>query len=96
MKRFQMLAMLGAGLAATGALFAQEHAKSPADGYNIHVLSPHRHEDGSVHGPYHHYCKAITPEVMQCMVFMSTDPNGDVSFPTAISHQPVQTLVILD
>ena len=172
MKRFGMLTLLAAAFVATGVVRAQEHAKSPADGYNIHVLAPHRHEDGSVHGPYHHYCKAITPEVMQCMIFMSTDPNaelveieyfidkklvrsnvtlaqwnrhyhdhtkeiatgsvqvldlppqkakeiaaaaaetdgiifhlwpqgakvpnGEVSFPTAISHQPVQTLVIPD
>jgi hypothetical protein len=169
--RFQILAMLGGvGLVATSALFAQDHAKSPADGYDIHIVAPHRHEDGTVHGPYHHYCKAIKPEVMQCMIFESTDPNaelveieyfidkklvrgnvtleqwnkhyhdhteeiatgtvkvldlpprkakaiaaaaaktdgiifhlwpqgakvpnGDVSFPTAISHNPVQTLVI--
>jgi hypothetical protein len=172
MKRFQMLALLGAGLVATGDLFAQDHAKSPADGYSTHVLAPHRQEDGSVHGPYHHYCKAITPKVMQCMIFLSTEPNaelieieyfidkklvrsnvtlvqwnryyhdhakeiasgsvqvldlppekakeiaataaktdgiifhlwpqgakvpnGEMSFPTAISHQPVQTLVIPD
>lgn len=58
--------------------FAQEHAKSPADGYDIHLLAPHRHADGSVHGLYHHYCKAIKPEVMQCMIFMSTDPNAEL------------------
>jgi hypothetical protein len=172
MKSFQMLTLLAVALVATSAVLAQEHAKSPADGYSIHVLAPHRHEDGSVHGPYHHYCKAITPEVMQCMIFLSTDPNaelveieyfidkklvrgnvtleqwnkhyhdhtkeiatgrvqvldlppqqateiaaaaaktdgiifhlwpqgakvpnGEVSFPTAISHKPVQTLVIPD
>jgi hypothetical protein len=172
MKRIQMLPLLAAALVTTSAVLAQEHAKSPADGYNIHVLAPHRHEDGSVHGPYHHYCKAINPQVLQCMIFMSTNPNaelveieyfidkklvrsnvtleqwnkhyhdhtkeiatgsvqvldqppqkakeiaaaaaktdgiifhlwpqgakvpnGEVSFPTAISHQPVQTLVIPD
>ncbi len=78
MKRFQMLTLLAAALVATSALFAQEPAKGPADGYSIHVLAPHRHEDGSVHGPYHHYCKAITPEVMQCMIFTSTDPNAEL------------------
>jgi hypothetical protein len=73
-----MLVMLLTGLVGTSALYAQEHVKSPADGYNIHLLAPHRHEDGSVHGPYHHYCKSIKPEVLQCMIFMSTDPNAEL------------------
>ncbi|MGH8565600.1 MAG: hypothetical protein ACREXW_16505 [Gammaproteobacteria bacterium] len=30
-----------------------EDPKSPAEGFDIHVVAPHRHEDGSVHGPYH-------------------------------------------
>jgi hypothetical protein len=57
---------------------AQETAKSPAVGYNIHILAPHRHEDSTVHGPYHHYCKVINPEVMQCMIFLSTDPDAEL------------------
>jgi hypothetical protein len=51
---------------------------SPADGFNIHISAPHRHEDGTVHGPYHHYCKAINPDIMQCMIFMTTAPNAEL------------------
>jgi hypothetical protein len=35
-----------------------EAPKSPAERFNIHVIAPHRHEDSTVHGPYHHYCKS--------------------------------------
>ena len=58
-KGLHLIAMFSATLVATSPLlaFAEEKAKSPADGYNIHIIAPHRHEDGTVHGPYHHYCK---------------------------------------
>lgn len=49
---------------------------TPAQGYTIHVLAPHKYEDGTVHGPYHHYCKPISPEVFQCLLFESSDPNA--------------------
>lgn len=55
---------------------AAEKKPSPADGFNIHVIAPHKFEDGTVHGPYHHYCKGISPEVLQCLLFESTDPNA--------------------
>jgi hypothetical protein len=70
--------MLSAAIIVPSSLLAEEKANSPADGYNIHVLVPHRHEDGTVHGPYHHYCKLIKPEIMQCMIFLSTDPNAEL------------------
>jgi len=57
-------------------LRAQEPPRSPAEGYAIHIVAPHRHEDGTVHGPYHHYCKPIKPEIMQCLIFLSTEPNA--------------------
>ena len=71
----------------SGAAFAQDKAAAPAapaaekkpgpaDGFNIHVMAPHKFEDGTVHGPYHHYCKGISPEVLQCLLFESTDPNA--------------------
>lgn len=78
MKKLQFMAVFSAGIVATSSLLAEEKPKSPADGYNIHVLVPHRHEDGTVHGPYHHYCKSIRPEIMQCMIFQSTDPNAEL------------------
>jgi hypothetical protein len=39
-------------------------------------MAPHKFEDGTVHGPYHHYCKGISPEVLQCLLFTSTEPNA--------------------
>lgn len=77
-KKFNLMAMLSASIVATSPLFAAAPTKSPADGYTIHIVAPHRHEDGTVHGPYHHYCKSIKPEVMQCMIFHSTDPNAEL------------------
>jgi hypothetical protein len=59
-------------------LRAQEPPRSPAEGYAIHIVAPHRHEDGTIHGPYHHYCKPIKPEIMQCLIFLSTDPNAEL------------------
>lgn len=63
---------------ASSPLFADEKVRSPADGYNIHIIAPHRHEDGTVHGPYHHYCKQIKPEIMQCMIFLTDGPNAEL------------------
>ncbi len=78
MKKTIQIIMFFASMFASFQLFADEHIRSPADGYNIHILAPHRHEDGTVHGPYHHYCKIIKPEVMQCMIFMSAKPNAEL------------------
>ena len=69
-------AFCAANLVAQPAL--AEDPKSPAEGFDIHVVAPHRHEDGTVHGPYHHYCKSIKPEVLQCMIFLSSDPNAEL------------------
>ncbi len=77
-KKLHFIAMFSAAVVATSPLLAEEKAKSPADGYNIHILVSHRHEDGTVHGPYHHYCKPIKPEIMQCMIFLSADPNAEL------------------
>ena len=60
----------------TGQVFAEQTHTSPAEGFNIHVIAPHKFEDGTVHGPYHHYCKGISPEVLQCLLFTSTEPNA--------------------
>ena len=71
---------------------------TPAQGYTIHVMAPHRYEDGTVHGPYHHYCKPISPDVIQCLLFESTDPNAlltDVEYFVAKTitraHLPLDT-----
>jgi hypothetical protein len=78
MNGLHLITMLGAVIFASSPLLAQETVKSPAAGYTIHILAPHRHGDGTVHGPYHHYCKAIKPEVMQCMIFLSTNPDAEL------------------
>jgi hypothetical protein len=49
---------------------------SPAEGHNIHVTAPHVVE-GKVMGPYHHYCKVLSPEpVIECLVYSSSDPTA--------------------
>ena len=55
---------------------AEAKKATPADGFTIHVMAPHKFEDGTIHGPFHHYCKGISPEVLQCLLFESTDPNA--------------------
>ncbi|BCA54948.1 hypothetical protein W02_20880 [Nitrospira sp. KM1] len=64
--------MHGAGGASTKAM----EKPGPAQGYTVHVVAPHKFEDGTVHGPYHHYCKPISQDVIQCLLFESTDPNA--------------------
>lgn len=49
---------------------------SPATGYDIHVQAPHVHQDGTLGGPYHHYCKGISDKILQCLIFESTDPKA--------------------
>src|SRR4029078_4640643 len=53
-----------------------EQGKSPAEGCSIHVQAPHVMEDGTVGGPFHHYCKGISEKILQCLLFDSTDPNA--------------------
>src|ERR1700740_3537528 len=53
----------------------QEKPRSPADGHDIHVLAPHQ-IDGKVMGPYHHYCKAVSTDVLECLIYESTEPNA--------------------
>ena len=38
-----------------GPVFAADGKPGPADGFDIHVMAPHKMEDGSVAGPFHHY-----------------------------------------
>src|SRR5437870_1046914 len=49
---------------------------SPPDGHTIHVTAPHV-VAGKVMGPYHHYCKVLSPEpVIECLVYESSEPNA--------------------
>jgi hypothetical protein len=60
-----------------GFLFAPVFAedKNPLSGYTIHVTAPHV-MDGEVMGPFHHYCKPINDDIIQCVLFESTEPNA--------------------
>jgi hypothetical protein len=49
---------------------------SPADGYNIHIQAPHLMPDGTPGGPFHHFCKGISPQILQCLLFETTAPNA--------------------
>jgi hypothetical protein len=64
----------GIGVASQGA-FGDE-PKSPADGYDIHVIAPHVMANGEPGGPFHHYCKGISDKILQCLLFDSTDPKA--------------------
>ena len=56
--------------------FAQEPKKlTPVDGHTIHVVAPHI-LDGKVMGPFHHYCKAVSPTVLECLIYDSDDPKA--------------------
>lgn len=54
-------------------VFAED--KGPLNGYTIHVTAPHI-MDGEVMGPFHHYCKPINDDIIQCILFESTEPNA--------------------
>ena len=48
----------------------------PADGHTVHVTAPHV-VAGKVMGPYHHYCKVLSPEpVIECLCYLSNEPNA--------------------
>ena len=49
---------------------------SPADGFGLHVQAPHMMADGQPGGPFHHYCKGISNEIIQCLLFPSTEANA--------------------
>ena len=66
----------GLGLSALAtAPVPQAKKPTPADGHDIHVTAPHVVE-GKVMGPYHHYCKAVSPEVFECLIYDTDDPKA--------------------
>lgn len=79
MNRSQSLLMLFSlvvWLTIPGLTKAEEAKKlTPADGHDIHVVAPHVVE-GVVMGPYHHYCKAVSEEILECLIYESTDPKA--------------------
>ena len=49
---------------------------TPADGYTVHVTAPHV-VAGKIMGPYHHYCKVLSPEpIIECLCYRSSDPGA--------------------
>ncbi len=80
MRRLAAIAVF-AVLGWTGLTVPHAHSgdpKSPVDGYDIHVQAPHMMHDGSVGGPFHHYCKGISEKILQCLLFKSTDPKAQL------------------
>ena len=62
-----------------GAVGAEERRPGPADGFTIHVLAPHQMEDGTVAGPFHHYCKPVQRGlILQCLLFKSAVPDAEL------------------
>jgi hypothetical protein len=72
---FMILLISGTIALASRGAHPQEKVRTPADGHEIHVLAPHM-MDGRVMGPYHHYCKAVSSELLECLIYESTDPNA--------------------
>ena len=76
-KALTILGSLGVLILAAAPVAGQEtKAASPADGHTVHVTAPHV-VAGKVMGPYHHYCKVLSPEpVIECLCYVSSDPNA--------------------
>ena len=68
------LAFVLAGFVASPAI-SGEAPPNPLKGYTIHVTAPHI-MDGEIIGPFHHYCKPINADIIQCILFESTDANA--------------------
>ena len=75
-KLISITVTVGMSTLVAASVSAEEKKMTPAEGFNIHVVAPHRHEDGTVHGLYHHYCKPISEQILQCMIFESTEPKA--------------------
>jgi uncharacterized protein DUF1264 len=71
--------LLAYGAAAQQSGSSAPAAAKPTDGYTVHVLAPHV-VNGQVMGPFHHYCKVISPEpIIQCQIYNSTDANAPLT-----------------
>src|SRR5215467_13741593 len=70
------LAVLVAGYAFGQETKAEAKPATPADGHTVHVTAPHV-VNGKVMGPYHHYCKVLSPEpVIECLCYESNEPGA--------------------
>jgi hypothetical protein len=84
LKRAIAMVTLVVGILVVGAWMLQDSKEAagssqpatPADGHTIHVTAPHV-VAGKVMGPYHHYCKVLSPEpVIECLCYGSSDPGA--------------------
>jgi hypothetical protein len=77
LRRLRLLGFFGVIIAAAVPAVGQVGSTtSPADGHTIHVTAPHV-VAGKVMGPYHHYCKVLSPEpVIECLCYSSSDPGA--------------------
>ena len=75
--KISKVCVLVSSLITAGFLSAPAFAadKNPLSGYTIHVVAPHV-MDGEIIGPFHHYCKPINDDVIQCILFESAEPNA--------------------
>lgn len=67
---------MGTSSSSAPAPSASSGGGSPAEGYNIHVQAPHLMPNGTPGGPFHHYCKGISNQILQCLLFETTAPNA--------------------
>ena len=74
-----ILVTVAVSLLASWAVAAGADKAGPADGYTIHVLAPHQMEDGTVGGPFHHYCKPVQRGmILQCLLFRTANPEAEL------------------
>jgi hypothetical protein len=68
--------LIAAAFSFTATRSTPSSTPTPADGHTIHVLAPHM-VNGHVGGPYHHYCKVLSPEpYIECLIYLTTDSNA--------------------
>jgi hypothetical protein len=74
LRRLGLLSVFGGIItAAVPAMSQVGTTTSPADGHTIHVTAPHV-VAGKVMGPYHHYCKVLSPEpVIECLCYKAKE-----------------------
>lgn len=70
-----LVSILLVGCSSVGVHADDKAPPNPLAGYTIHVSAPHV-MDGEVVGPFHHYCKPINDDIIQCILFESTEPNA--------------------